>query len=87
MILKKGYPLEKRQEIADRILKKQRDLPSFWRGRYRDRMKDIIELQLQVSALKSQLSDRSKSTHLGLQPAASTLSIPQVAPVDDMQCM
>lgn len=86
--MKKGYPRESRQELADKIIKKHGDLPSFWRNRYRDRMKEIISLRLQVTALQTELkgsvSDTQKhkpDTLPSLQKTTNKLDT-----IDEMKC-
>lgn len=91
MILKKGYPRHNRREQAARIVKKHSDLPSFWRDRYRDRMTEVIKLQMEVASLKTQLSEmnQEKQKHQQLKskrPPLLLLQTSQTPPVDELQC-
>lgn len=54
-MLKKGYSRATREQWGAKVVKKHADLPEFWRERYRDRMKDIVALRLQVTQLQNKL--------------------------------
>ena len=86
--MKKGYPRESRQELADKIIKKHGDLPSFWRNRYRDRMKEIISLRLQVTALQTELKESVSDTQNHKPDTLPSLqkTTNKLDTIDEMKC-
>lgn len=79
-MLKKGYSPDEREEIGQHVAKKHKDLPAFWRDRYKDRMTDVMALRMQVSSLQAQLAKQEPAkplNELGPKPKPA---------LDEMQC-